>query len=69
MATNEYDRRFELGTAEKQIQPRSAVSTVLEPGMAGLRVRRADHPASYKQQLLTVMLATVNDNESINNKT
>ena len=37
-------RGFELGIAEKQIQV--VVRAGLEPGTAGLRVRRADHSAS-----------------------
>ena len=40
-------RGFELGATEKQIQV--VVRAGLEPGTAGLRFRRADHPATLLQ--------------------
>ena len=44
LAINKRDRGFELGATERQIQV--VVTTGLEPGIAGLRVRHADYSAT-----------------------
>ena len=44
LVIKKYGRGFELGVAVKQIQV--VVRAELEPGTAGLQVRRADHSAT-----------------------
>jgi len=57
-------RGFELGAVVKQIQV--VVRTGLEPGTAGLRVRRADHSAtlpSYEQCLLYLLKSIISSHQ------